>query len=125
MLAIRGSIPSQPFSYAATGTVVHQAPPTRTATRTVLKVKRQARLRRAVALVGSVTQGATGRIRIQVRRAGQTRWTVLVTVPLTATSQFTYTTRFARLGAYTVRATYGGDAGHLPSVSTAPIRITS
>jgi hypothetical protein len=125
MLAIRGLIPSEPFSYAATGTVVHQASPTRTATRTVLKVKRQARLRRAVALIGSVTQGASGRIRIQIRMAGQTRWATLVTIPLTATSQFTYTTRFARLGSYTVRATYGGDAGHLPSVATAPIQITS
>jgi hypothetical protein len=61
----------------------------------------------------------------QIRTAGQTRWATLVTIPLTATSQFTYTTRFARLGSYTVRASYGGDAGHLPSVATAPIRITS
>jgi hypothetical protein len=122
--AIHGSIRSEPFNYAATGTVVRRAPATRTATKTALRVKRQARLRRAVAILGSVTPHATGRIMIQVRKeAPRTRWITLLRVPLTATSQFNYTTRFTRLGMFTVRTAYLGDSTHLPSVATASIRI--
>jgi hypothetical protein len=123
-LAIRGSVPSQPFSYAATGTIVHQQPPSKSATTTRLKLKRQARLRTPVLIAGSVTLGATGRVRLQARLTGQSRWTTLARPPLTASSQFGYTAHFTRVGVYRVRASYGGDAQHFPSAAEAAIRIT-
>lgn len=122
-LAFHGSVLSQPFSYAATGRVEHPQLVTKTATTTVLKVKRQARRRTAVTLIGSVSEGSTGRVRIQARPVARTRWTTLAALPLTATSRFSFTTRFLIVGSYVVRAAYGGDARHLPSAATARIRI--
>jgi hypothetical protein len=121
-LAFRGAVLSQPFSYAATGKVEHQQP-SKVATTTTLKVKARARRGTSVRMIGSVTTGATGQVKLQVRPFSTTRWSLLAALPLTANSQFSTTRRFARLGRYVLRAAYSGDATHFPSSATVTIRV--
>jgi hypothetical protein len=122
ILAFRGALLSQPFRYAATGRVEHQQP-SKVATTTTLRVKGRARRGTSVRMIGSVTAGATGQVKLQIRPFSTTRWSTITALPLTANSQFSTTRRFARLGRYALRAAYSGDATHFPSSATVTIRV--
>jgi hypothetical protein len=122
-LALRGATnQAQPFPYALTASIASTGV-TKQPTTTTLRAVRRARIGARVLLLGSVKPFSSGRVKLRAKAPGTTAWRLLATVPLTADSQFSYPTRFRRVGTYRLRATYAGDATHLASTGSTTILI--